>query len=551
MTTDAPPPNPAIPPQFANSPNYKWLATATVILGMLSSVLSSTMVNVAIPDIMGTYGIGQDQAHWMSTATLAAMPVMMLMNGWFVNNFGARKTYVGACVIFCIASLIGQFMPYYYGLVVVRVIQGACAGLLQPLTMTVMFPLFPADQRGKAMGIYGMGFILGPALGPTVGGIIVDSWHWRDIFGASIPLMLVAVFMGLRYLPPRLSTAQPVRLNWLSLSLIAVAMATFLTAISNGSRLGWGSTQTFGMFFTAACCLCGFLWVEFTTNAPLLQMRLFSSRAFSISVLVGFMFGAGMFGSLYVLPVFTQTVMGYSASKAGLLLMFTGLMMIPTFPIGGRLAQQPRPGLPISLGMLMFGGSSLALATADTNSAFWFVALWATFGRVGLSFAMPSLQTGALRELSPELLPYGAGTMNFLRMTGAAIGTNVLAIILDNRLIYHADYLASTQLDTNTQSKELLDQIGTMLIDHGITAAERGPMAMHYLSQIVVAQANSLAFKDGFIVLAGGFLMAAVSALALAGKPRSVPVVAPPPTSGTTRQPVREAERLPGSDQLR
>ena len=136
----------------------------------MGSVLSSTMVNVAIPDVMGAYGIGQDQAHWMSTAMLAAMPVMMLTNGWFVNNFGARNTYVGACVVFCIASLIGQFIPNYYGLVAVRTVQGACAGLLQPLTMTVIFPLFDERQRGRAMGIYGMGFILGPSLGPVFWG---------------------------------------------------------------------------------------------------------------------------------------------------------------------------------------------------------------------------------------------------------------------------------------------------------------------------------------------------------------------------------------------
>ena len=173
---------PAIPERYRDSPHYKWFATATVILGMLSSVLSSTMVNVAIPDIMGAYGIGQDQAHWMSTATLAAMPVLMLMNGWFVTNFGPRATYVGACVVFIVASAIGQFMPDYYGLVAIRTIQGACAGLLQPLTMTIIFPLFPLEERGRAMGIYGAGFILGPAMGPMVGGVIVDHAHWQDIF---------------------------------------------------------------------------------------------------------------------------------------------------------------------------------------------------------------------------------------------------------------------------------------------------------------------------------------------------------------------------------
>lgn len=514
-----PPPNPAIPSRYANSPNYKWLATASVILGMMGSVMSSTMLNVAIPNIMGTYGISQDEAHWMSTATLAAMPVMMLMNGWFVTNFGPRYTYVGACFVFCVASLIGQFMPDYYGLVAVRTIQGGCTGLLQPLTMTIIFPLFPPEERGKAMGVYGMGFILGPSFGPIVGGYIVDNWHWQDVFISSIPLMLVAMLMSYRVLPDRQHNAPTVRLNWLSLGCIAIAIASFLIAISSGTRFGWTSLYVFSLFMISATSLVLFLAVELTTRQPLLQMRLFKIRSFTITVVVGFMFGAGMFGSMYVLPIFAQTVLGYSAFKSGLLMMITGLLMIPIFPIGGRLARSPRSGFPIAFGMMMFGVSSLALAAADTYSTFLFVALWAAFGRIGLGLAMPSLQTGAMRELSSELLPYGAGTMNFVRMTGAAIGTNVLAIMLDQRLSYHRDYLTSSQTERNSSTQELLGQVTELLRSHGMSVAEQAPLALNYLSRVITAQANALAFKDGYMLLAVCFAFAAVSALALTSKP--------------------------------
>ena len=483
---------------------------------MMGSVLSSTMINVAIPDVMGAYGIGQDQAHWMSTAMLAAMPVMMLTNGWFVNNFGARNTYVGACVVFCIASLIGQFIPNYYGLVAVRTVQGACAGLLQPLTMTVIFPLFDERQRGRAMGIYGMGFILGPSLGPVLGGFIVDHLHWQDIFGWSIPLMLLATIMGLRYLPARAPDAPRTRLNWLSLVLVAVAIATFLSAISNARRDGWNSPLIFWLFFTAATCFLLFLVVELVTRAPLLEMRLFSERTFTIAVVVGSIFGAGMFGSLYILPIFAQQVLNYSAFEAGLLLI-TGLMMVPAFPIGGRLAESPRCGLPIALGMVMFGVSSLMLAGADIQSAFWFVALWATFGRIGLSIAMPSLQTGALRHLSADLLPYGAGTMNFVRMTGAALGTNIVAITVENRLVHHADHLASTQTANNSTTADLVTKIIVLLQEQGVGILEEIPLATRYLERVIIEQANTLAYQDGFTLLAIGFFLAAISALALAG----------------------------------
>ena len=489
----------------------------------MASVLSSTMVNVAIPDIMGTYGIGQDQAHWMSTATLAAMPVSMLLNGWFVTRFGARNTYVGACVLFCVASAAGQFIPNYYGLVAVRTIQGACAGLFQPLTMTVIFPLFSVDERGRAMAIYGMGFILGPSLGPVFGGFIVDHAHWHDIFGWSIPLMVIAGVMAYRYLPGRMPNAKTARLNWFSLIFVAIAMASFLCAISNGQRLGWSSPLVFGLFFLAACAMLTFVTIELTTRSPLLEMRLFADRTFTLSVMVGFMFGVGMFGTFYILPVFAQQVLGYTALKAGVLVMVTGLIMIPTFPVGGHMARTPRSGGPIALGMLMFAISSVILAGSDINTGFWFVAIAAGFGRIGLSIAMPALQTGALRQLSQDLLPYGAGTMNFVRMSGAAIGTNVLAISLDHRALHHADHLAATQTENNPVTQALLARVGELLLNHGVSAMEQSALAVHFLGRVVHEQALMLAFRDSFLLLAAGFLIAAISALALTRKPAAAP----------------------------
>ena len=509
----------AIPPRFADSPNYKWFDTATVMMGMMGAVMSSTMLNVAIPNIMGTYGIGQDEVHWMSTATLAAMPVLMLMNGWFVNNFGVRATYVGACVVFCVASLVGQFIPDYYGLVVIRTIQGGCTGLLQPLTMTVIFPLFDKDERGKAMGVYGMGFVLGPAMGPTFGGLIVDYWHWQDAFGSSIPLMAVAAAMGWYLLPPRRAAVKKIQMNWVALILIATAIGTFLTAISNGSRMGYSSDEVVTLFFVSGGCLLGFLALELGGHTPLLQIRLFSVRTFAISVMVGFIFGAGMFGSMYLIPVFTQTVMGYTALKAGLLLMLSSLMMIPMFHVGGRLAQQPRSGLPIFGGMMLFCIASVFLAGTDTDSTFLIVMLWTALGRVGLTISIPALQTGALRDVPAELLPFGAGTMNFVRMTGAAVGTAVIAITLEHRFVFHWHALSATQTAGNTSTREAVDQVAMLLSEHGVDGAQQVPAAMLYLGRMVAAQANSLAFTDGFLVMAICFGITALSALALAGKP--------------------------------
>ena len=160
----------------------KWSSTLTVMLGMMSTILSSTMINVAIPDIMGTFGIGQDRAHWMATGFLAAMTCTMLLYAWFVRNLGIRNTFVMAMVIFSGASIVGQTAADFNLVVASRIVQGGCAGLLQPLAMTVIYPAFPPEERGKAMGIFSMGVVMGPAIGPTIGGFIIDNAEWRYVF---------------------------------------------------------------------------------------------------------------------------------------------------------------------------------------------------------------------------------------------------------------------------------------------------------------------------------------------------------------------------------
>ncbi len=504
-----------VPPRREAARPGKWSSTITVTIGMMASIMASTMVNVALADIMGAYGIGQDQVHWMSTGFLSAMTVCMLLNAWFVQNLGPRNTFLLANAVFVAASIFGQYVPGFGGMILARVLQGACAGLLQPLAMSVIFPAFPPEERGKAMGIFGMGVVLGPAIGPTFGGFIVDNADWRFVFTAALPLSVVASALGTRYLPGRAADSPRNPLSWTSFILVCLAIGTFLNAISNGQREGWDSPYIVGMFLTAAVAALTFFTVESRARTPLIQLRLFADRTFAISSLVGFMFGAGMFGSMYLLPLFAQTVAGFTASKAGWMLMVAGLALVPVFPFGGRLAQNMQPRYPIAAGMFLFGVSSWVLAGADLDTGFWALAGWAAFGRIGLGLVIPALNTTALRAVPPDLLPYGAGTLNFIRMLGGAIGVNTLAIVLELRTARHADLFAATQTPDNPVTRELLQGVVDLLARQGVGLADQVPLATAYLGQMILLRANGLAFQDGFMVLAGGFALATLSAFLL------------------------------------
>lgn len=511
---------PAPPQAAAPAGLFRWITMFTVMMGLLGTVMSSTMANIAIPDVMGAFGIGQDRAHWMSSGFLSAMTVSMLLNAWFLTNLGARNSFIGAMLVFSAASVLGEVAPTYEVVIIARVIQGACAGLLQPMAMSVTFMTFKPHERGVAMGLFGMGVVIGPALGPTIGGFIVDNLGWRYVFTATLPLPLIATALALYFVPVRDPNAVRTKLNWLSLLLMVTTVGGLLNGLSNGQRLGWESVYVTGSLLIAAGAAIAFVLRELHSRTPLVNLELFTSRTYAASAVVSLVFGAGFFGSTYLLPIFAQTVCGFTAVKAGLMLLPAGLAQLVIFPLAGRLVTRVRPGWPILFGLLAFAISTFEFAKADFDTDFWTLALWLTLGRIGLGFVFPSLSIGSLQSLRADLVPYGAGTLNFTRMVGAAVGVNLLAVIVEQRTASHASQLTQTQTWDNQTTQLLLGRLDALLAKGGLAGIETTAAHLDYLGRIIMAKANWLAFQDGFLVVAVAFLVAMLLAIPLTRKER-------------------------------
>ena len=240
-------------------PNYRWLATITVMLGTLSAMLTTTIVNVALPDIMGAFGVGQDRAQLLSTGALAAMTIGMLVNAWLIHSFGQRKTFIVALCIFFGALALAGLAPNDTVLIYARIAQGAIAGMLQPFAMYTMFRVFPPNQRGLAMGFFGMTILLGPALGPSLGGVIIAHFNWRYIFYVAMPVCVAAVMMGSLFLPTREETGPRMRFDWTGFVLMTFSMTVLLYGLSSGQREGWNSTYVISMIGIALIGLSIFL----------------------------------------------------------------------------------------------------------------------------------------------------------------------------------------------------------------------------------------------------------------------------------------------------
>lgn len=483
-------------------PGYRWLATITVMLGTISAVLTTTSVNVAIPDIMGAFGIGQDRAQWLSTGALAAMTIGMLLNAWLMNTFGQRKTFVGALCIFVAALVLAGLSPNESVLIFSRIVQGAVAGVLQPLSMYTLFRVFPPEHRGTAMGFFGVSVILGPALGPTLGGVMIDQFNWRAIFYVAVPVSALAMLMGSIFLPEREETVGRMRFDWPGFLLLAVALACLLTGLSNGQREGWHSGYILSLFSVAVLAAVSFVLWQLRAAQPLVNLKVLANPQFTGAAVVACIFGVGLFGSTYLVPLFVQTVQHLTPYAAGLLLMPAGLILAVFLPIGGYLSDRVPARRLIIAGLLCFAASSYWLASVDVNTSFWFVAWCVILSRIGLGMIKPALNLAALRSLRPELLGQGAGMINFARQLGGAFGVNLLSVVLDRRTSFHSDILTSLQTAANSATAELLRLVQQALAQGGAPEDLQAAGALHYLGRVIHAQAYTLGFRDSFLVVA-------------------------------------------------
>lgn len=493
-------------------PRYRWFATITVMLGTISAVLTTTSVNVAIPDIMGAFGIGQDQAQWLSSGALGAVTVAMLVNAWMIRSFGQRKTFVGALGVFVAALLLAGLSPNEGVLIFCRIVQGAVAGLLQPLAIYTLFRAFPPEQKGRAMGFFGIAVILGPALGPSLGGFLIDQFNWRYIFFMAIPVSAAGMLLGSVFMPEREESGARAGFDWTGCVLMSVALACLLTGLSNGQREGWSSNYILTLFAVAATAGTAFLIWEWRVEHPMVNLRVLTNSRFAAAGSVAFILGAGLFGTVYLVPLFVQTVQRYTPLAAGLLLMPPGLVMGILLPLGGYLTDRlPAPGL-IMAGLICFAVSCFWFAGVDVNTPFWLLVWWVSLGRIGLALINPSLNVAALRALRSEQLGQGAGMINFFRQLGGAFGVNLLSTILDRRTAFYSDVLASMQTAGNTATAELLHSMQAILAQSGASPELQASGALDFLGRVIYAQAYTLGFRDSFLICALVFMFALIPA---------------------------------------
>jgi len=417
--------------------HYRWWVLLTVMVGTMASIMASTIINVAVPDISRVFHLGQERAQWLSAGFMAAMTLSMLTTPWLLARFGYRRTYVGAVLLLLAGGVVGGSSSWFELVLGMRVVEGLAAGVLQPIPAIIVMRGFEPHERGKAMGIFGFGVVLAPAVGPSLGGVLVEWFGWRSIFFVVVPFCVAAVLLARRYLPVSgpgdLAPARAgPRLDVRGLALIALVLLTLLNGMVElhgaDKRVGWA------LLGVSAAALVGFVLYQRRAAQPLMELRLFEHQAFAMGSVVAFIYGMALFGSTYLVPVFMQLALKLPPSQAGAVLLPAGFVLALTIPVASRLVDRVPMNRIVATGLLLLAASFLLMVTVGPLTALIWITLWAVIGRIGLGCVLPSLNLGAMRGLPDAFIPHGASTVNFMRQLGGAVGISLVGIVLEWRL---------------------------------------------------------------------------------------------------------------------
>lgn len=437
---------------------YRWLLLLSVMVGTMASIMSSTIINVAIPDMSQHFTLGQERAQWATSGFMAAMTVSMLTTPWLLARYGYRTTYAGCMWLLMVGGVAGGFANSFPLVLAARVAEGLAAGVVQPIPAIIILRAFEPHEQGRASGVFGMGVVLAPALGPSIGGLLVDGFGWRSIFFMVVPFCIASLWLARRFVPTTspgglAANRQGAGLDWRGLLLAAAGTLCLLNGLV---ELQGGTALSASVLLGgAALLLVAFIVLQRRTLNrrqrhpdqgidPLMNLSLFKDRRFAMGSIVAFIYGIALFGSTYLLPVYMQMGLGLSASYVGTILLPAGLVLAVSIAVVGRLADRQPTHRLVSIGLVLLSASFALMVTIDLGRPAQIIPLlvvWAILGRIGLGFILPSLNIGAMRGLGHSHIPQGSSVINFLRMLGGAAGVSLCGIVLEWRVAAHGALL--------------------------------------------------------------------------------------------------------------
>ena len=429
-----------IPSLNHSNKSYKWWVLANVMIGTFMAVLDATVVNVALPKIMASFGSNLDRIEWVLTAYLLVFGVMLPTSGWVADHFGYKRTYFFSLFLFTFGSFLCGLAWNEYSLISFRIIQAMGAGFLMPVGMAIVTREFPLEQRGIALGFWAIAAAASISLGPMIGGYLVDHIGWNAIFDVNVPIGILGLF-ATWIIQREYKTEQTRSFDLAGFISMAVFLISLLLALSEGNAAwntgGWTSPFILTCFLISGIGLIIFLFVEFTAEHPLIEITLFKDFNFTVTNAILFIFGLGMFGSTFLLPLYLQNSLGYTAFQAGAFFLPVGLIQAFTSPVSGLLADKINPKIPGALGIFLLAFSLYLNSFLSLYSEHAQIMLPLIIRGFAMGLLFTPLSTLALSGIPKHKIAQASGLFNVIRQLGGSFGVAFMGTMLTRRTIYH------------------------------------------------------------------------------------------------------------------
>ncbi len=489
------------------SPARRWAITLSVMMVTVMQVLDTSVTNVALPHMQGSLSAGIEEMSWVVTSYLAANAVAIPATGWLSARFGRRRFFLICTVLFTVSSFLSGIAPSLEFLVAMRVLQGLGGGPVIPMAQAIMWEIFPLRQRGTAMAVWGIGIMMAPILGPTVGGWIADNWSWRWIFYINLPIGFLGFLMVSAFLFDSPFVKKPRRIDAVGLVLMVFGFGFLQLMLDLGEKEDWfDSGLIVVLFVLAVCTLAGFLIRELMATEPILDLSVFNDRNFAVGTVCIALVGLGLNSSMLLVALYTQKMLAYDAWNSGLVLAPGGLGTMLALMVSGRLVARMDQRLMLAGGCLLGAFATMLMTRLTLGMDYWSLA-WPRFLQgFSMGFIFVPLQTLTLATIRLERLGNATAAYNVVRNVGGSVGVALATTLLVRRSQEHQTTLVAHVNVWSGDTARRLKEWTAHFMSQGADAFTAGRQALAMLYRSTTEQAQVMAYADDFWLISVVFL---------------------------------------------
>jgi DHA2 family multidrug resistance protein len=480
-----------------------------VMFATFMEVLDTTVVNVSLPHIAGSLSASVDEAAWALTSYLVANAIVLPITGWLANFFGRKRVLITAVFGFTAASFLCGMAPTLPVLIFFRVLQGATGGCLQPLSQAVMLEAFPPQDRGKAMALWGLGIVVAPMLGPVIGGWLTDNWSWRWVFYINLPVGLASVVMTRLFIfdPPYIKRSDK-GIDYWGIGLLALGIGALQLVLDRGQEVDWFSSHWIvALTAVSAAGLALFLWREWTTRDPVVSLRVFKNRTYATGVFLMTVLGFVLYGSLLLVPIFLQTLLGYPALAAGIAMAPRGLGSFLMMPLVGTVLVKFDSRKVLAVGLAGASWSLYALGRLNLNAGYWDI-FWPQFLQgAALAMLFVPLTTATMSPIRKEEMGNATSMFNLMRNLGGSIGIAAATTFLFRRQQFHTSLLVGNVNPYSAATRQMTRSLAGTFASRGSDPVDATRQAYGAIWGMVQQQSAMVSFVDTFLAMSVVFLL--------------------------------------------